>query len=541
MIRHIDTRIPLRPRSTPGKFCPVLPRSASWTGTASARYLGKSIQLRLPWGSHEVLLPINWHRKPRSTHEQSIQARLHYMDYLSDLSDDLFIQLVRDWIINNPQPDWAVSWRPYNLSIRVAAWLTEISRRHRRLPSDFLEETASSIALQITFLRHRLETDIRGNHLIKNLKAILWASVCIEHGDAKKWLAQASRGLVEEMKEQVLSDGCHYERSPTYHCQVLADLIDCWIAVHDKSTELGAVLVQTIEKMISVAHFFSHPDGFPSLFNDGGLAMAPTARECAEVWTDVSGMSTMTFFNGSFAMSAAGYWGTRQEDVYLIIDCGPLGANYLVGHGHGDLLSFEWSVMGRRVVVDQGTYQYRRGMDRDITRQSRSHNAVTIDDMDPFDFFGAHRCGRRATPAPLLSDTICGKFCFRGTHNGFSSLPGSPQHVRDVEMTGKSLTVIDRIYGGKSPIARARFLLHPDWSVGVEGNVGIMRSGDAEVRITSNVSLGLEEAEWFPNMYVRIRTSRLTMDVPLGEEGLIIRFEGRSRDRAIGAARAEWK
>ena len=32
--------------------------------------------------------------------------------------------------------------------------------------------------------------------------------------------------LASELDEQVLADGMHYERSPAYHCQVLADLID---------------------------------------------------------------------------------------------------------------------------------------------------------------------------------------------------------------------------------------------------------------------------------------------------------------------------
>ena len=54
------------------------------------------------------------------------------------------------------------------------------------------------------------------------------------------------------------------------------------------------------------------------------------------------------------------------------------GPRYLPGHGHADILSLEWSTGSRRVLVDQGTYQYAAGPRRRTSRSTLSHNTVRI-------------------------------------------------------------------------------------------------------------------------------------------------------------------
>ena len=62
-----------------------------------------------------------------------------------------------------------------------------------------------------------------GNHLVKNLKALVGLGVFL--GD-DRLVAHAASHLERQIGVQVLADGGHYERSPSYHCQVLGDLID---------------------------------------------------------------------------------------------------------------------------------------------------------------------------------------------------------------------------------------------------------------------------------------------------------------------------
>ena len=56
-----------------------------------------------------------------------------------------------------------------------------------------------------------------------------------------------------------------------------------------------------------------------------------------------------------------GYFGARLGDDYLVVDCGRIGPDDLPAHAHGDVLSFELSIAGHRIIVDQGVYEYVAG------------------------------------------------------------------------------------------------------------------------------------------------------------------------------------
>ena len=94
------------------------------------------------------------------------------------------------------------------------------ARRWMRLPGQRL---LGSLARQLRFLERNLELDLGGNHLIKNIKALLWAGRFFENGEAARWQAKGETLLRRELEEQILADGMHYERSPAYHGQVFVD------------------------------------------------------------------------------------------------------------------------------------------------------------------------------------------------------------------------------------------------------------------------------------------------------------------------------
>ena len=76
----------------------------------------------------------------------------------------------------------------------------------------------ASLSAHAGFLRRHLETDVGGNHLIKNLKALAGLAVFFADDGL---LDRALDRLTGQLAVQVLPDGGHYERAPAYHCQVL--------------------------------------------------------------------------------------------------------------------------------------------------------------------------------------------------------------------------------------------------------------------------------------------------------------------------------
>jgi uncharacterized heparinase superfamily protein len=454
----------------------------------------------------------------------ALSNNLQYMEYLTDLDDAALQQFVDGWITANPLSRRGAvrfAWRPYNLSLRVSAWSRELAARGARLDPAFVGRMSTSLANQLRFLTRHLETDLRGNHLIKNLKALLWGGAIFSGGEAQAWQDLGSRLLCSELQEQILPDGCHYERSPPYHGQVLADLLECRALL--PAGALRQRLDAALGRMVTAAFLLAHPDGLPAGFNDGGLHMAPTPDTLRAVFEQLCGPAP-TPRPGAFALPEAGYWGLNLPGERLIIDCGPLGPSYLPGHGHCDMLALEWSTGGARVLVDQGTYQYAAGPRRVASRSTRSHNTLSLKGVEQSDIHGAFRCGRRAKPQLLAWEDKGPALRFVGTHDGYERLPGRPRHRRTVDAAAGELVVTDCLDGAGSRSAESRFLLHPDCEVELADSTGTIRYAGGRIAFAATRTLGVEAAEWYPDLYTAVPTRRLVLPVTEGGEASEIRF-----------------
>jgi uncharacterized heparinase superfamily protein len=243
------------------------------------------------------------------------------------------------------------------------------------------------------------------------------------------------------------------------------------------------------------------------------MTMAPAPAFLAEVHAGLGGRAAEVG-TGAFALPDAGYFGLRTPDEYLLVDCGPLGPAYLPGHGHCDLLAFEWSTGGRRIVVDQGTHQYVAGPRRWASRRTANHNTLAIDGAEQSDIYGAFRCGRRARPE-LRDFTPDGQgFRFEGSHDGYLGLQGAPRHVRRIEAQPGTLRISDRLEGGAGQNATVQLLLHPDCRVEAQGPDWLIRNGPVTVRVTSSAPAVVQDAEWYPDIHVALPTARLSIAVP---------------------------
>jgi uncharacterized heparinase superfamily protein len=136
----------------------------------------------------------------------------------------------------------------------------------------------------------------------------------------------------------------------------------------------------------------------------------------------------------SFAFEDAGYFGIRDGGDLLIADCGRVGPDHLPAHAHGDILSFEWSVGGQRVVVDAGVAEYNPGKWRRYSRSTRAHNTVTVGGEDQCEFWKAFRVGRRAN-VTLNRYSGAEGLTLDGSHDGFTHLDAAPVHRRQLEAT----------------------------------------------------------------------------------------------------------
>ncbi len=474
---------------------------------------------------------VQWNALAGDERSQLWRMNLHYMEYLESVDDATFEALIDSWIAANMTPRreaWRDSFNSYAVSQRTVVWMQQLAVRAGRLPASFVEEAAASLARQIAFLEQNLETDLGGNHLVKNVKALIWASAFFTGTDARRWRTKGLQLLRNALQEQVLSDGVHYERSPSYHCQVFADLLECRHALGDDP--FGGALDASLARMAQATADLTHPDGTVALFNDAGLDMAYSPGACLAVYERLLGSAPQP--RTVFAFPAAGYYGFRDGDTCCIADCGAVAPDELVAHAHGDVLSFEWTVAGKRIVVDQGVYEYSAGERRQQSRAAAHHNTLCFADADQADYFGAFRCGRRPKVEALAYEARGTGFTLEGTHDGFSHLAGKPRHVRRFEATPEVVTIEDRIVGRADRPAAVALLLHPECEVSTAGAEARVRREDVVVAISCTVPWRVEPAVWWPDMGVEMATHRLKAVLVPGQSRAVTTLRVLSRGSA---------
>jgi len=144
----------------------------------------------------------------------------------------------------------------------------------------------------------------------------------------------------------------------------------------------------------------------------------------------------------------------------LILDCGPLGPNYQLGHGHCDLLSFELSLQGKRVIVDTGTSTYEAGIERHYERSTAAHNTIRIDGEEQAELWSSYRVGRHPRVGFIQGGNI-GRFPFlRGEHYAYGRR--KVIHCRTVvRQPNDCWIILDYLYGTGSHKLESFIHLHP--------------------------------------------------------------------------------
>lgn len=400
-------------------------------------------------------LAVDW-RAPGMT--RLWQYHLHYAEYVTALAlgaswtgrrewAERAWALIADWIDANP-PGARPGWEPYPLSLRLVNWAAALGPLTATpTGSASVERTIASIAAQARFLSRHLEYHLGGNHVIKNAKALLIASLVVDSADAERWRDRARAILRTELRRQVLADGGHFERSPLYHGQVLEDVLDCLAvgtvdgAAATFTTEEIRELTETAGRMTRWLEIMLHPDGSLPLFNDcvsSGDIPPRALLEYARRMLPVPDVEP----DAADELGSSGYYVLRSGPSRVVVDCGPIGPDELPAHAHADTLSYELVWDGDHVVVDSGTAEYALDDLRRYVRSTRAHNTVMIDGVEQSEVWASHRVGRRARPLGARVSRCGDGVLFTGAHDGYARL-GVTHHRHLFGLAGAWMVVDD--------------------------------------------------------------------------------------------------
>lgn len=366
---------------------------------------------------------------------------LHYFEwawpYLTEDPDSargVFGELWRSWSASQ-KLGRGDAWSPYVASLRawVFCGVFDALVKDQDIEDDFLDE----LRLHVGYVNAMMELDVAGNHLIKNLKALIGLGCFFQD---EVLLERSLQLLSEQLGIQILKDGGHYERSPSYHCQVLSDLIDIARLLERRDSTAADFLTVPIRSMREWLAAILMPDGDVPLFNDGTLI------GCERL--TALGVSPLFDAPSLTVLEESGYFVARSGVFHLVGDIGLPCPDDLPAHAHADCLSFELAVNGKRAVVDTGTSTYQPGQRRDYERSTSAHNTVEVDGENQTEIWGTFRAARRARPIKISSRTQDDDVVIQAGHDGYQRLPGSPTHLRTWTLTPDELRVDDQVVGG---------------------------------------------------------------------------------------------
>jgi uncharacterized heparinase superfamily protein len=487
---------------------------------------------------------------------------LHYFNYLEGLvvlqavgggdaerAWNQFRRLILCWIDSNRliQGD---GWHPYTVSLRLVNWLNAAEVFFERIKSDpvFEQRFIGSLAAQANILSENLELDVRGNHLLENIRALIWVGTGLDSPKAQGWLSAALALLREELAEQVLSDGGHFERCPGYHAVVLRRLIEIGQRLRTSTGSTPAYIEDAVKRMLEFLKILQTPNGGLPLLKDTAvdahppvdvvltegalllkdrrfLAVAPAGLrtflqfgEEGLSWFKSGGKVDLLERENTHFLPESGYVCSRtRAGDFFILDVGRPCPDYLPAHAHADLFTFDLWIGGRPWVVDSGVYEYTAGYWRDFFRATRAHSTVEVDGLSQSDVYSSFRVGRRARVHGVACQRVRqGVWLAQGYHDGYDRLGAVHRRVV-LFRPGSYWVVMDSVTGRGEHEIRTRLQLQPNvealevsdgsWTLAQDGNsIFATTSGYLSVTAKDGHHVG-----WYSDRFGE-RTSRVVLE-----------------------------
>lgn len=326
---------------------------------------------------------------------------LHYFEYLLPLVKawrdtgrreylDKTIEMIEGWIDHNPlgtNPAWA----SYTTALRIVNWISYFGYVCDNLEKRFRDKMLKSLHEQYAYLANHLEKDILGNHYFEDLEGLVLASLLFKDD---RLFDRALSEFKAECREEILSDGMHFELSPMYHKIILEGMLRIAVALR-KAERQDEEIEAYLQPMLDVAYSFEKGLERVPLFNDGGNNVAKSLEALSVAAQTHFGLQPK--FKARLEKSGF-YFFTRETPSgswKLIVDAGQPGPTYIPGHAHCDAMSFELFRNGKPVLVNCGTYAY-QCKERAFFRSTAAHNTVMVNGIEQSQCWSAFRLGKRS-------------------------------------------------------------------------------------------------------------------------------------------------
>ncbi|MEA5461298.1 alginate lyase family protein [Arcicella sp. LKC2W] len=412
---------------------------------------------------------INWNNE--QTFGKLWAYNLNYFDFLNqeDISQSQGLALIRVYIY--AYPTLKTGLEPYPTSLRGINWIKFLSKYQIQDA-----EIDAFLMAQYVRLADNLEYHLMGNHLLENAFSLLFGGV---YFDNETFLNLAKKILKVELPEQILADGCHFERSVMYHQIVLLRMLDCLNLLQNnqgkKLTELENEIVFYAQKMVGFLQKITFKNGDIPLMGDAAKNIAPTTYQLLEY------ANTLNIRVEKNELLESNYRKFEEGNFELLVNLGTVSPDYLPAHSHCDIFNFVLYVDDKPFIVDTGISTYQNNERRHLERSTMAHNTVQIGDFEQSEIWGSFRVGRRAK-VKILTDT---ENEIVASHDGFKRL--GVFHQRSFRIENQRIIIKDTVLGKTDYPIKAYLHFHPDVELQIMNDKIITNVGEIYVENVTKI------------------------------------------------------
>ena len=349
---------------------------------------------------------------------------------------------------------------------RLLSWLSHSPIILDEATLSFYKQFLTQVARETRRLQAALHEGLEGDARLLAAIALAQSSLSVEGFEGLQ--ASHTRQLDKELQRQILADGGHVSRNPRLLAEFLVDLLPLRQAYAARNAPPPPELARAITAMIPMLRLLRHGNGEIALFNGMG-ATAPDLLATVLAYDDGRA------FVPQYA-EQSGYARLQAGDSLVIVDVGKAPQSDFSEEAHAGALSFEFSSLLNRIVVNCGAPAQEGTSLRHASRSTSAHSGLTISDESSVRFSaqtpGGASFERRILRGPGMvridpERTQPGKSLFV-SHDGFARR-FRVMHLRYLELDadGATLSGVDQVMpAGRSGTAKAqdfvlRFHLHP--------------------------------------------------------------------------------
>lgn len=390
---------------------------------------------------------------------------------------EAFVAQATSWMDANP-PRRGINWvSSLELAFRSMSWLwaLHLFSGSCAVTSSFALRLLKNLIAQGIHLYSNLSHYFSPNtHLTGEALGLFYlGSALPELRCARTWRDTGLRIMIDQLPRQIRPDGSYFEQATYYHRYTADFYSHLLVIARAANTPLPMEVEETLARMTTHLMWITRPDGTSPLMgdDDGGRLINLGVRE-PDDFRDTIATAAALFGRGDWKRAAGDgaletLWllgpqgldrydelpteepratsrvfessgcsimrdGWSADASYALMDCGPHGS-LAYGHSHADSLSIEFAALGRRWIVDPGTFTYTGDPElREWFRSTRAHSTVTVDGESQSVTSGPFSW-KHVANTTLDDFFVCNEADFvEATHDGYKRLADPVIHTRTV-------------------------------------------------------------------------------------------------------------